>query len=324
MNKIKLSIVVLNYNGLKFLSQTIKPLLNFDYRNYELIVVDNGSEDGSLAFLEEFKSLILIKNGRNLGYCMGKNIGIKKARGEYILLLDEDILIQDSKILSKLVSEYNRRSSIAFLSILLQEGTEERTSYYGGFMSYLNFYQNKLMKYQNILGSETFEAAAPDGGAFFCKRSLFEKIGYLDESQPYYIDVGDIGLRASILGYRNFVYCKSKVRHLGSVRRSNNKHWCWKYRYAFSGMARIVLKNSNLFNAILRLPLLFLFFIAKTLKQFLYRRDFCVMRAYFCSLAYFVINLRGTLNERKIIQSKRKNNRDSFLDIKAPNFEIKS
>ena len=87
------SVVMLNYNGLKYLKETIPPILELDYPNYEFIIVDNGSTDGSIEFINEFEKIRLIENGENLGYSNGKNIGVWEAKGEYILSLDNDILI---------------------------------------------------------------------------------------------------------------------------------------------------------------------------------------------------------------------------------------
>ena len=91
----KISIVVLNYNGLKYLQRTIPALLKIDYPAYEIIIVDNASSDKSINFLENFEGIKIVRNKKNYGCCKGKNIGIKKATGEYILLLDNDILLEN-------------------------------------------------------------------------------------------------------------------------------------------------------------------------------------------------------------------------------------
>ena len=88
-----ISVVMLNYNGLKYLKRTIHPILKLNYPTFEFIIVDNGSTDGSIEFIKKFKRIKLIENGENLGYSKGKNIGVKHAKGEYVLLLDNDILL---------------------------------------------------------------------------------------------------------------------------------------------------------------------------------------------------------------------------------------
>ncbi len=88
------SIIVLNYNGLKYLDRCLQSLRNLNYskNHYNVTVVDNGSIDGSIAFLEEnYKEVILIKNKKNLGVCLANNNAIKKTDSEYVLLLNNDL-----------------------------------------------------------------------------------------------------------------------------------------------------------------------------------------------------------------------------------------
>ena len=93
----KISVVMLNYNGLNYLKKTMPPILKLDYPNYEFIIVDNGSTDGSKEFIKKFRKIRLIENHKNLGYSKGKNIGVKHAKGDYVLLLDNDILIKKQR-----------------------------------------------------------------------------------------------------------------------------------------------------------------------------------------------------------------------------------
>ncbi len=91
--KNRISIIVLNYNGLRFLEKCLTSLerLNYPRDKYDIIVVDNASTDGSIAFLESnFSYIKLIKNKKNYGFCRGNNIGIEHCDTQYILLLNND------------------------------------------------------------------------------------------------------------------------------------------------------------------------------------------------------------------------------------------
>ena len=85
-----ISIVILNYNGLNYLKKTIPPILDLDYHNYEIVVVDNGSDDESIDFLRNHKRIRLIENKVNYGYSKGKNIGVKNAKYDYICFMDDE------------------------------------------------------------------------------------------------------------------------------------------------------------------------------------------------------------------------------------------
>ena len=88
MNNSRLvSVIIVNFNGRKLLEDCLKSLMNIDYKNYEVIVVDNVSTDGSHKKCKgEFEKIQLIENSENFGYCEGNNIGIRKAKGEFIVI----------------------------------------------------------------------------------------------------------------------------------------------------------------------------------------------------------------------------------------------
>ena len=226
------SVVMLNYNGLKYLKRTIPSILELDYPNFEFIIVDNGSVDGSRDFIRRFKNIKLIENKENLGYSKGKNIGVKCAKGEFVLLLDEDILVKQKLLLKKLVRLFKEKREVINISLLLCNEGEEFTNYYGGFYSSYGIAYKKKIKVSNIIKSsdELVETASPDGGALFFKKRVFEKVGGYDETQPYYCDVGDYGIRGVILtGEKNYLYTKECLIHLGIERKIDDKSWCWKY-----------------------------------------------------------------------------------------------
>lgn len=93
----KLSIIVLSYNTRSLLQQTLN---SFSLaKDWELLIVDNGSVDGSVELLEkQYSHARLIKNEHNLGFAAANNIGIDLAVGEYILLLNSDVIVQDGAI----------------------------------------------------------------------------------------------------------------------------------------------------------------------------------------------------------------------------------
>lgn len=90
----KVSIIIVNFNGLAYTLKCIGSLRKLNYNNYEIIVVDNGSKDGSLEALRKIDDIKLIKNNENLGFAKANNIGISEARGEYIALLNNDTIVK--------------------------------------------------------------------------------------------------------------------------------------------------------------------------------------------------------------------------------------
>ena len=111
----QVSIIILNYNGIKFVERCLKSVLNTDYPLFEVIFVDNGSTDGSPELVQklfgEDKRLRIILNKENLGFTGGNNVGIKMSKGEYIVLLNNDTEVP-SDWLRQLVLVMEKRRDI--------------------------------------------------------------------------------------------------------------------------------------------------------------------------------------------------------------------
>lgn len=316
-----ISVVVLNYNGGSYLAKTLQPLFEFHGVDYEVVLVDNGSTDDSLIMLNTVRDprLRVIDSAVNLGYGKGKNLGVRSANGEYVLLLDEDILISDKTLLQKCFELYQKLPTPGFISFLLRETNEsDSIRMYGGFIRLGALYQNRPRSLSLLQKRPYHPAAAPEGGALFFRRELFEQLGGYDVSQPYYMDVGDLGPRAWILGHGTYIYNQTVLEHLGTRRKQDNTPWIWKYGYHFSGFAGILIKNFNTRNLVIRLPLFFLFSFIKTVYQTACRKDFQVVGSWILSVSRCVSALHHLLEQRRRIQSKRVTKQDNFIIFTAP------
>ena len=317
-NKIVLiSVVMLNFNGLTYLKKTIPKILKLNWPNYEFVIIDNGSTDGSIEFINKFDKIRLIKNGKNLGYSKGKNIGVKNARGKYILLLDNDMIIENKNILSDLLKFYSSKKNIAFVSTTMINLNEKKTIMYGCFYSFYGQREKKLI-YPSKLPKD-YIVPAPSGGNIFFKKDIWKKLGGYDESFPFNIDDYDIGARSVIYGYNNYILNLNPIVHIGIFERLNNKKWCWKYRYYLSGYSTIIIKNYKY--PFIYLGIYHAFMWIKTLKNVLCRKTICPIYSLIYSYYIFLKNLPAALQKRKIIQSKRVVKEDIFLKIKPPKFD---
>lgn len=318
---------MLNYNGLKYLKETIRPILGLDYPNYEFIIVDNASTDRSIDYIKKFSEIKLIKNKVNLGYSKGKNIGIKMAKGKFVLCLDEDILIKNRKILINLIKFYNNLNNPCFINVLLvdKEDLNKKiilSKQYGSYYNMFGIINNKkypINKIQSL--NKAIETVISFGGNMFFLRENWFKLGELDESQLFNLDDDDISTRARVYGYKNYLYNKDYFIHLGFSRRASNKQFRFKYRYYFSGKAKPIVKNFQVNTIIYMLPLFFLITVLKTIKQALFRLDVLLIFSFFESIFMFIKHLPSTIKKRNIIQSKRIVNDNTFLNIRSPKFD---
>ncbi|MFH0853291.1 MAG: glycosyltransferase family 2 protein [bacterium] len=317
-----ISIVILNYNGLVYLKKTIDSVLKIEYSNYEIIIVDNGSTDDSVDYIKKFHNIKLIKNKKNLGFSQGKNIGIEHAQGEYILSIDNDILLNDHQLLNKLLQIYS--DDYAFIQVPLLNIDSKITSDYGIYFSWygLHWHKNKT-NINNILNypKEIIDIAGPTGAFMFFSKKVWAILGGFDQTQLFHLDDIDIGPRAYLFGYKNILYTKSFVYNLGAKRSRDSKTYLKFYKYQFSGHARSIIKNYNIRNLFIRFPIFIAFQILKTFKYVVKYREIRIAFAFFTSNITFVRKLKDNLKQRAILQHKRVTKDDVYLKLKPINFQ---
>jgi GT2 family glycosyltransferase len=317
------SVILLNYNGLDYIKKTLPRLESLDYPNYEIVIVDNASTDGSLNYLEENFSGRVIKNSINYGYSKGKNIGVSNANGEYILLLDNDILIHDSDIIERLLSAIKEKSII---HITLIDTGKSSTQYCGLFYCTHGIKANmEEILLENILNypNDLVEIGSITGAFMFMKKEIFCDLGGFDESQPFNLDDIDLGARAWVYGYKVFLYTKLFATHLGVGKVFDAQNYSERFKLLFSGHARSLMKNYSLKNVLKYFPFLFLFHFLKSIKYSFKKRSFLIFLSFINSILLFIKNFFSTIRERKVIQSKRIIKDDIFLKIKPPKFNQK-
>lgn len=317
-DKPKISIVMLNYNGIEFLKRTIQPLLELNYSDYEVILVDNGSEDGSQDFIRSFKKIRFIETepvGHKNHAC---NVAINKAKGEYVLLIDNDILIEDKEILNKLDGI---KSPDKIVQVpMLNEG-EKDTSFYGIFYSFYgpgSF--KKAVPIEKILEypEDEFYIGAPYAGVNFFQKSTWNKIGGYDEIQSFVMDDADIGPRAWIMGVKCVLYTKSYFIHLGIDRRENLEYLIRRFRLRFSGLCMGIIKNYKWYNILRVFPFFFLFQLIQAIRYSIKRKSVKILLAFIYSIFKTIENLPYTLEQRKWLQKNRVEKKDVFQTIDLP------
>ena len=209
-----ISVVVLNYNGIHHLDGCLSSLQKQTYKNYEVIVVDNGSKDGSQEFVKTnfpFASLVCLD--QNYGFCKGNNEGIKVSKGEYVVLLNNDTFVE-SEWLKNLYVCINSDEHIGFCAskMILYNNREFLDSAGDGFaICGAGYKRGHLEKASEYIKDEYVFGAS--GGAVIYKREMLDKLGLLDEDFfAIYEDV-DLSFRAQIAGYKCKFASKAVVYH---------------------------------------------------------------------------------------------------------------
>ena len=210
------SVVVVNYNRRDLLSECLGSLQRQYYQPFEVIVVDNGSTDGSTALVKDFplSSIQIIENKTNVGFCAANNQALTQCRGTYVALLNNDAVAAPAW-LGELVKTLENRPEFGMAASKVLAYDSPNVIDKSGQLIYLDGQNRGRGSGEIDCGQyDRFEEVAwPDGCAAFYRRSLFEQIGGFDEDFFAYADDADLGLRARIAGWRCLSVPTAVVRH---------------------------------------------------------------------------------------------------------------
>lgn len=252
--EITTTIIIPNYNGLKFMDECIRSLNAQTYPNFRTLVVDNGSTDGSVEWLKEHQ-IDTIFLPENTGFSGAVNVGIKAADTPYVLLLNNDVRV-DEYFVAEMVRAIGQSERIFSVSSrMIQMYHPDRLDDAGDMYSLLGWaYQRgvgrDLTHYRR--SSRVFSACA---GAAIYRREVFEEIGYFDEMHFAYLEDIDVGYRARIFGYENWYVPTALVYHVGSGT-SGSRYNQFKTRYSSRNNIYLIYKNMPVLQIILNLPFL--------------------------------------------------------------------
>ena len=226
------SIVVLNYNAGKLLLNCIESIKKSSYQNIEILVVDNISSDNSqIECKKKFPDIKLIQNDENLGYCGGNNEGIKKAEGEFIIILNPDTIVETNWIDELLNAQKEFGDGLYQPKILSlnQENTIQST---GNMLHIFGFGFARDKGNKVIERKEEIEKVGyASGTCLFTTRKVLDKIGLLDEFLFLYHDDLDLGWRGAQIGINSFYVPKSKIYHVESYSlKWSSKKFYWLER----------------------------------------------------------------------------------------------
>ena len=252
--EITTTIIIPNYNGLKFMDECIRSLNAQTYPNFRTLVVDNGSTDGSVEWLKEHQ-IDTIFLPENTGFSGAVNVGIKAADTPYVLLLNNDVRV-DEYFVAEMVRAIGQSERIFSVSSrMIQMYHPDRLDDAG------NYYCALGWAYARGKGKDihTYEKEekifASCAGAAIYRKKIFDELGYFDEEHFAYLEDMDVGYRARIYGYENWYAPDAMVYHVGSGT-SGSRYNQFKIRYSSRNNIYLIYKNMPVLQIIINLPFL--------------------------------------------------------------------
>lgn len=256
INKLaKSTIIIPNYNGIRYLENCLRSL---EQEQADIIVVDNGSVDGSYELAAGKAGTIkTIRFSENTGFCRAVNAGIAEASTQYVIFLNNDTVVEPGFVeaLEQAMEQDDKIFSASAKMISMQDKTkiDDAGDLYCALGWAFAIGKGKAERDYR----KSYPVFAACGGAAIYRKSILEQIGTLDENHFAYLEDIDLGYRALVYGYRNIFVPDARVYHAGSAS-SGSRYNKFKTDLTSKNSIYLIYKNMPLLQIVLNLP----FFLA--------------------------------------------------------------
>lgn len=318
------SILIINFNGYRFLKTCFDSLQNCTYPNLEIIFIDNYSTDESVAFVtQNYPEVKIVQNTENYMFARGNNEGIKVANGEYICLLNNDVEV-DPGFIEPIIDIFEKYPEIgACQSKLLEMKNRSHLEYTGACGGYIDWFGYTFLRGRIMNETEPdqgqYDESVPifwaSGACMFLRKDALEHAGFLDEDFQLHMEEIDLCWRLKLTGWEIYSIPASKIWHHGGGTLNHSDPV--KIYYNFRNNIFMLVKNLSASNLFFRLPFRFIldtiaFFRSLILFQFL--MAIAILKAY----GWLIMHIGLVYRKRQQAQSLRKITDKKVLDLMYP------
>jgi len=314
----KVSIIVVTYNNKRFIEGCLQSLMSTDYPNFEVIVVENASTDGSTELIRKlaksYSHIKIIRNQENLGHAEGSNIGAKMANCKYIAFVDSDTSF-DAYWLKEAVKTMEKDPIVgAVQSKLRFMHNPKRVENIGGILNYYGvevnppqgFSEESLRDY--VEPKEVFYAKS---AAMIVKKKAFEEAGKFDPNYFVYFDDADLCWRIRLRGYSILFVGSSIVYHEGGGTMRGRLSLLGTFHMCKNHIMTL-LKNYQSINLLKYLMPYLTFVLLHAIYKAL-KKDYGITGAYLKAILWNLRNIKYIYLQRLKVQRSR---RISDVEIK--------
>ena len=304
------SVIIVTYNGKNLLGRFLPSIMNLDYENLEVIIVDNASTDNSVQFLKEhYSNCKVVKSPQNFGTAEGSNLGIPYAKGEYILWLSNDMEL-DPSLLRWMVKTAECSPKIGICTCKMRRITAQ-----GKKLNIIDSVGAEIDRFgfPSARGinepdkgqlDETSEVFFSFGGAMLIKKELINKIGAYDPTFFTLADDIDLCWRAHLAGYQVVVQPQALLYHRVSATLGTTFGRSKKRYMAEKNTFRMLIKNYSSSTLAKILPQ-YLGLLTAEITLFLMLRKLRLVTAYLQAILWNLHNFKDTWTWRMAVQRLR-------------------
>lgn len=317
------SVVILNWNGKKYLYRCLGSLHNISYKNIEIILVDNHSSDGSVTYVKtKFPKVRVVPLGYNAGFAKGNNIGFRYTHGKYVFFLNNDTKVAQG-FLEPLVSRLQSDTHIGCIqpqirlmddpSLLDQVGSHLTSSGYLYHFGFHKSYTKDIYQHRNTMFSAK-------GAAMLIPRKVIQRIGLFDEDYHIFFEETDLCHRIWLAGYSVNYEPSSIMYHKTGGDTVETYRYAERVYLSVRNMLTTYVKNFGSLNLFTIFPKTVCIHVL-LFGVFMFRRrldlSYAILRAYIWNIKH----LRQTMQKRHHVQKIIRTITDTVLNqrvIKNP------
>lgn len=269
--EVEVTVIIPNYNGKKLLENCIRTLEQQTCMNFKLLIVDNGSTDGSTRLTSELLDMEMICLKENTGFCGAVNIGLAHTVTPYAILLNNDTEADSRFVEELLFGIKSRKDLFSCGAMMIDFRRREIIDNAGDLYTVLGWAVARGKGRPVTAFGKEAAIFSSCGGAAIYRMEAIRKIGVLDEQHFAYLEDVDLGYRARIYGYKNRYLPKAKVYHVGSAT-TGTQYNEKKVFLAARNSIYLIYKNMPVLQLLINLPFLILGVLVKLL--FFVRKGF--------------------------------------------------
>lgn len=313
---ISASVIIPNWNGKHLLKVCLNSLKNQSLKNFEVIIVDNGSIDGSVEYIRKYyPKFRVIPLKKNVGFAPAVNLGIKTSRSKNVVLINNDTKV-DKDCLKKLVESAKKHKEVGMIAAkMLQFNNPNLIDSAGDYIDAVG-HANNIGRGEKDGGkyNKSGFVFLVTGGGSLIKKEVFEKIGYLDDNYFAYMEDVDFGLRAQMVGFKAWYEPKAVIYHVHKATSSRNK--AFTEYLQFRNMTMTIIKDFPKELFFKDFNWLKIILVNLNTVRFLAKHGY--LRSAIKAEGYILLNLPRLLIKRRKIQSMMKVNPNYIIENVLP------
>ncbi len=313
------SVIIVNYNGRRFIPDFFSSLFKQTYSNFETIFVDNNSADDSVTYVKHnYPRVKIIEHKDNSGYAEGNNIGYRNSKGEFILIINNDTILKED-LIEKMLHAFDEISNLGAVQPMVRlMNKKENLDACGSFWTNTGFnYHYGIYKKASLpIYNNSFPVYGIKGMCMMIPRKVVEKTGLFDSDFWCYFEETDFCHRVWLAGYECWYYPKSYIYHfMGGT--SNRKPQSVIQFHSFKNRLCSYLKNLGPMEMIRILPVYFLFSFTWSLA-FIVKFDMQDFLVVYRAVWWNMLHFSETMAKRKKIQKRirKRTDQEMFQKIK--------